>query len=192
MEEQKKGGKNWNQCSAHQLFATESTETGEERENLLSKWDRSASPRLNKKTSFAIKSETRLRSVFLSIRISVLCFSMPLILFRSSKKNKNWKKACNTRCSQAVTHLSTDRARRSLSSEIERDREHSTWYGRRQKSWQTFPSENSNPFWSVSVSVILKNCIISSRIDDFSQKNPWNSSNKSTLWRKSQGSKENT
>ncbi|OWA51657.1 hypothetical protein BV898_16132 [Hypsibius exemplaris] len=36
------------------------------------------------------------------------------------------KNACNTRCSQAVTHLSTNRARRSLSSEIERDREHST------------------------------------------------------------------
>ncbi|OWA55568.1 hypothetical protein BV898_19954 [Hypsibius exemplaris] len=35
--------------------------------------------------------------------------------------------ACNTRCSQAVTHLSTNRTRRSLSSEIERDQEHSTW-----------------------------------------------------------------
>ena len=45
---------------------------------------------------------------------------------------KNEEKACNTRCSQAVTHLSTNRARRSLSSEIERDRKHSTWYGRRQ------------------------------------------------------------
>ena len=41
------------------------------------------------------------------------------------------EKAYNTRCSQAVTHLSTNQAQRSLSSEIERDREHSTWYGRK-------------------------------------------------------------
>ena len=55
---------------------------------------------------------------------------------------KLWKKACSTRCSQAVTHLSTDQARRSLSSEIERDREHSTWYGRRRKLGRT-----SLSFW---------------------------------------------
>ena len=59
---------------------------------------------------------------------------------------KLWKKACNTRCSQAVSHLSTDRARRSLSSEIERDREHSTWYGRRREMskiyhWRRKPYE---------------------------------------------------
>ena len=56
-------------------------------------------------------------------------------------KNEKKEKACNTRCSQAVTHLSTDRARRSLSSEIERDREHSTWYGRRRKL-SNFPHSN--------------------------------------------------
>jgi hypothetical protein len=51
----------------------------------------------------------------------------------SRKLMKLEKNVCNTRCSQAVTHLSTNRARRSLSSEIERDRECSTWYGRRRK-----------------------------------------------------------
>ena len=40
-------------------------------------------------------------------------------------------KAYSTRYSQAVTHPSTDRARRCLTSQIGRDGVFSTWYGRR-------------------------------------------------------------
>ena len=47
-------------------------------------------------------------------------------------KNKNIQaKAYNTRYSQAVTHPSTNRARRCLTSQIGRDGVRSTWYGRR-------------------------------------------------------------
>ena len=50
---------------------------------------------------------------------------------------KNWKKkkrcANCTRCSQAVTHPSTNRARRCLTSVIGREPVFSTWYGRRQE-----------------------------------------------------------
>ena len=58
---------------------------------------------------------------------------------RLVSQSGNEKDAYNTRCSQAVTHPSTNQARRSLSSEIERDREHSTWYGRRQKPCVILP-----------------------------------------------------
>ena len=44
------------------------------------------------------------------------------------------KKADSTlRSSQAVPHPSTDRALRHLTSEVERDPVHSTWYGRQRK-----------------------------------------------------------
>ena len=43
----------------------------------------------------------------------------------------NWRKADSTlRSSQAVPHPSTDRALSRLTSEVERDPVHSTWYGR--------------------------------------------------------------
>lgn len=41
------------------------------------------------------------------------------------------KKAYDTQYSQPVTHVSTNWARRSLTSEIGRDRVFSTWYGRK-------------------------------------------------------------
>ena len=70
MEEEKlkKEIQNVKQCSAYQLFTAQSTATGEE-------LDRSASFRLNRKDQFAVKSQTRLQSVFLNIKISVLRFS---------------------------------------------------------------------------------------------------------------------
>ncbi|KAI8482990.1 hypothetical protein Bbelb_392900 [Branchiostoma belcheri] len=41
-----------------------------------------------------------------------------------------------TTIAKAVSHPSTDRARRCLTSEIERDRVYSTWYGRRQATYK--------------------------------------------------------
>ncbi|GBP78809.1 hypothetical protein EVAR_65319_1 [Eumeta japonica] len=47
------------------------------------------------------------------------------------KKNRKDKTKANiTRCSQAVTHPSTDRARRCLTSVIGREPVYSAWYGR--------------------------------------------------------------
>ena len=47
------------------------------------------------------------------------------------KREENGKKVANsTRCSQAVTHPSTNRARRCLTSVIGREPVLSTWYGR--------------------------------------------------------------
>ena len=48
-------------------------------------------------------------------------------------EEKSNKKAYNTRDSQAVTHPSTNRARRCLTSVIRREPVFSTWYGRRQR-----------------------------------------------------------
>ena len=45
-------------------------------------------------------------------------------------------KAYDTRYSQAVSHLSTDRARRCLTSVIGREPVYSTWYGRRQMNFK--------------------------------------------------------
>ena len=50
------------------------------------------------------------------------------VLVETLKRN-----AYNTRYSQAVTHPSTDRARRCLTSVIGREPVFSTWYGRRQQ-----------------------------------------------------------
>ena len=52
---------------------------------------------------------------------------------RKDKKKKEKRNAYNTRYSQAVTHPSTDRARRCLTSVIGREPVFSTWYGRRQQ-----------------------------------------------------------
>ena len=49
------------------------------------------------------------------------------------RKKKKKRNAYNTRYSQAVTHPSTDRARRCLTSVIGREPVFSTWYGRRQQ-----------------------------------------------------------
>ena len=46
---------------------------------------------------------------------------------------KKWKNIYSTWCSQAVTHLSTNHARRCLTSVIGREPVPSTWYGRRQE-----------------------------------------------------------
>ena len=49
-------------------------------------------------------------------------------------KSRQEEKADSTlRSSQAVPHPSTDRALRRLTSEVERDPVHSTWYGRQRK-----------------------------------------------------------
>ena len=52
------------------------------------------------------------------------------ILHNSAESNIK-KKAYDTQYSQPVTHVSTNWARRSLTSEIGRDRVYSTWYGRK-------------------------------------------------------------
>ena len=46
------------------------------------------------------------------------------------EREREKQKANGTRCSQAVTHPSTDRARRCLTSVIGREPVCSTWYGR--------------------------------------------------------------
>src|ERR1700730_7553059 len=51
-----------------------------------------------------------------------------------SKKSRKNKKAYDTRYSQAVTHPSTNRARRCLTSVIGRELVCSTWYGRKRIS----------------------------------------------------------
>ena len=51
----------------------------------------------------------------------------------STKPREFMQNAYNTRDSQAVTHPSTNRARRCLTSVIRREPVYSTWYGRRQR-----------------------------------------------------------
>ena len=50
---------------------------------------------------------------------------------KNGKKKKRKGEAYNTRGSQAVTHPSTKRARRCLTSVIRREPVYSAWYGRR-------------------------------------------------------------
>ena len=52
---------------------------------------------------------------------------------KKDRQKKEKRNAYNTRYSQAVTHPSTDRARRCLTSVIGREPVFSTWYGRRQQ-----------------------------------------------------------
>ena len=58
------------------------------------------------------------------------------------------QKAYNTRYSQAVTHPSTNRARRRLTSVIGRERVFSTWYGRRHESGVVQPT-----LWLIKTSI---------------------------------------
>ena len=51
---------------------------------------------------------------------------------RRAGQGEKTKKACNTRYSQPVTHASTNRAQRCLTSVIGREPVFPTWYGRRQ------------------------------------------------------------
>ena len=53
------------------------------------------------------------------------------MLYANSRKRIEKRKAYNTKCSQAVTHPSTNSAQRCLTSVIGRELVHSTWYGRR-------------------------------------------------------------
>ena len=65
---------------------------------------------------------------FYFIYIYIYLHRENICLFKKKKKN-----VYSTRCSQAVTHPSTDRARRCLTSVIGREPVLSTWYGRRQQ-----------------------------------------------------------
>ena len=62
-----------------------------------------------------------------------------IVLATKAKKRKvqckNAKDAYNTRCSQAVSDPSTNRARRCLTWQIRRDAVFSTWYGRKRSRW---------------------------------------------------------
>ena len=51
------------------------------------------------------------------------------------KGDVQMQKVCSTRYSEAVSHPSTDRARRCLTSEFVREPVYSTWYGRIGESW---------------------------------------------------------
>ena len=55
----------------------------------------------------------------------------PIIFLQNSAEFQQPKRAYDTQYSQPVTHVSTNWARRSLTSEIGRDRVYSTWYGRK-------------------------------------------------------------
>ena len=69
------------------------------------------------------------------------------MLYAKSRKRKEKRKAYNTKCSQAVTHPSTNSAQRCLTSVIGRELVHSTWYGRwRERGWFLLPKKRLPPF----------------------------------------------
>ena len=65
---------------------------------------------------------------------AILYLELKKIVLGGFRGVKMKKKVYNTRYSQAVTHPSTNRARRCLTSVIRREPVCSTWYGRRRES----------------------------------------------------------
>ena len=57
---------------------------------------------------------------------------------KNRRKEEEEKKVYSTRYSQAVTHPSTNRARRCLTSVIGREPVFSTWYGHRQQNFDFY------------------------------------------------------
>ena len=84
--------------------------------NLIKKKKEKTEPDVIRTRNLLIWSQTRYR-----------CATGPPIQHMEYMQN-----AYNTRDSQAVTHPSTNRARRCLTSVIRREPVYSTWYGRRQ------------------------------------------------------------
>ena len=85
--------------------------------NLIKKKKEKTEPDVIRTRNLLIWSQTRYR-----------CATGPPIQHMEYMQN-----AYNTRDSQAVTHPSTNRARRCLTSVIRREPVYSTWYGRRQR-----------------------------------------------------------
>lgn len=73
--------------------------------------------------------------------ILFFCFTCFNFYLSTMYHGKEKEKGNGTRCSQAVTHPSTDRARRCLTSVIGREPVYSTWYGRYPKDIPGFPTK---------------------------------------------------
>ena len=84
------------------------------------------------------------------------------------------RKAYNTKCSQAVTHPSTNSAQRCLTSVIGRELVHSTWYGRR-RCWSKKEGYLNalrclpRTFWDLEIFPVFSdtNCFVITNRDRF-------------------------
>ena len=88
------------------------------------------------KTFAALKKSKHARAVTKNQNTGPSCFTLALFMTLEKTSLHFWsndKKAYDTQYSQPVTHVSTNWARRSLTSEIGRDRVFSTWYGRKRE-----------------------------------------------------------